>query len=152
MFAAPPMLNLVVLRSHDVERAARFYSAKGLLFLKNRHGNRPERFTSEVDGLVFELYPMGAAGPTAPTRIGFSVDDVDSLIDELVAVGGELVSGPSDSEWGRRAVMKDLDGHTVELVTPPGRDRVVASSETSTGVITETPRASISPADFDRRS
>lgn len=29
-----------------------------------------------------------------------------------------IVSSPADSEWGRRAVVKDLDGHTVELLTP----------------------------------
>ena len=33
-----------------------------------------------------------------------------------------MVAAPNDSEWGRRAVVKDLDGHTVELVTPPGRN------------------------------
>jgi len=37
----------------------------------------------------------------------------------LMAHGANVVSAPSDSEWGRRAVLKDFDGHTVELATPP---------------------------------
>jgi len=31
----------------------------------------------------------------------------------LIAHGANVVSAPSDSEWGRRAVLKDFDGHTV---------------------------------------
>lgn len=150
MFAAPPIVNLVVLRSGDIERAARFYQAMGLLFTKHRHGSGPEHYASEVDGFVFEIYPIGSAASTASTRIGFSVDDVDAVIELLVEVGGELVLGPKDSEWGRRAVMKDLDGHTIELMTPPNCDRIVASAETSTGVMTETHADGKSPGHSDR--
>ena len=31
----------------------------------------------------------------------------------------EIVTPAKDSEWGRRAVVRDLDGHAVELTTPP---------------------------------
>ena len=150
MFAAPPIMNLVVLRSKDIDQAAAFYEVMGLVFEKHRHGNGPEHYASEVHGFVFELYPIGSAGPTTSARIGFSVDDVDSVAETLADVGGELLFGPVDSRWGRRAVVKDLDGHTVELLTPPNRDVIVASKETSTGVITETHNDGMSPGDFDR--
>lgn len=150
MFAAPPIVNLVVICSRDIDRAAEFYEAMGLLFAKHRHGSGPEHYVYEVGGFAFEIYPVGSAAPTTSTRIGFSVDDVDSIVEMLTDVGGELLSGPADSEWGRRAVMKDLDGHVIELLTPPNRDRIVASSETSTGVITETHSEGMSPGDFDR--
>ncbi|HVV99819.1 MAG TPA: VOC family protein, partial [Planctomycetaceae bacterium] len=75
-----------------------------------------------VDGFVFELYPLGAdRAPTTGVRIGFSVDSVDELVPLVREAGAEVVQGPHDSAWGRRAVVRDLDGHTVELVTPPGR-------------------------------
>lgn len=118
MYAVPPLLNLVVLRSGDIERAAKFYSAMGLIFAKHRHGNGPEHFASELNGFVFEIYPLGAGTPTIAARIGFSIDDVDSLLPALEAAGGKVTSPPHDSEWGRRAVIKDPDGHTVELLTP----------------------------------
>lgn len=149
MFAAPPIVNLIVLRSLDIDRAARFYQAMGLLFTKHRHGSGPEHYASEVNGFVFEIYPLGTATSTVSTRIGFSVDDVDSVVEMLLDVGGELLSGPKESEWGRRAVIKDLDGHTLELLTPPNRDRIVASSKTSTGVITETHSDGMNPGDFE---
>lgn len=123
MYAAPPMANLLVLRSPDIHRAAGFYRALGLLFTLERHGEGPEHYTSLVDGFLFELYPLGPGRtPTTGVRIGFSVDSVDELVPLVREPGAEVVSGPHDSEWGRRAVVRDLDGNTVELVTPPGRD------------------------------
>jgi lactoylglutathione lyase len=119
MYAPPPQLNLVVLRSPDIERAAKFYREMGLLFTRHSHGSGPEHYTSEVAGMVFEIYPETAKSlPTTGTRIGFIVDSVDSVVRELTAIGAVVVTPPTDSEWGRRAVVKDLDGHTVELVTP----------------------------------
>lgn len=122
MLTAPPIVNLVVLRSGEIDRAVTFYNAMGLSFTKHRHGTGPEHYSSEVAGFVFEIYPLGSnQQPTTSARIGFSVDDVDSAIRSLEEAGGEVISTPKDSEWGRRAVLKDLDGHSVELITPPPR-------------------------------
>jgi predicted enzyme related to lactoylglutathione lyase len=150
MFAAPPIMNLTVLRSPEIDRAARFYSSMGLLFSKHRHGSGPEHYTSCVNDFVFEIYPLGSGPSTTGARIGFSVDDVDSVVEMLQEAGGTLVSNPHDSEWGRRAVIKDPDGHTVELLTPPSRDIVVASSRTSTGVVSETHSHGMNPGELDR--
>jgi catechol 2,3-dioxygenase-like lactoylglutathione lyase family enzyme len=131
MYAAPPFMNLIVLRSPDIDRASKFYSELGLLFTKRRHGTGPEHYTSCVDGFVFEIYPLGKNPATVGTRIGFSVDDVDSIVPMLVAIGAEVISPVADSEWGRRAVVRDLDGHVVELLTHSNRDRIVASDKIS---------------------
>ena len=100
---------------------------------------------------TFEIYPLGGHLPTTGTRIGFSVDDVDGIVPTLAAVGGSVVSPPEDIEWGRHAVVQDPDGHLVDLITPPNRDRVVASDRTFTGVITETHSDGMFAGDFDRR-
>lgn len=119
MYAPPPHLNLVVLRSADIDRAATFYQQMGLLFTRHSHGSGPEHYSSEVSGLVFELYPTTAkSGPTTGTRVGFRVDSVDEIVPLLAQLGAQVVSQPADSEWGRRAVVRDLDGHTLELLTP----------------------------------
>ncbi len=118
MPAHPPRLNLIVLRSTDIERAATFYRMLGLGFIQHRHGTGPEHLSAEVDGVVFELYPTAEDQPACPSvRVGFKVDDVDALLPSLVQVGAVVVSPPRDGEWGRRAVVRDLDGHTVELLT-----------------------------------
>ncbi len=123
MYAPPPILNLLVLRSPDIDRAAGFYRQMGLLFTKHAHGSGPEHYSSMVNGMVFEIYPLGPkSGPTTGARIGFSVDSVDGVVSLLQEIGGVVVSAPQESEWGRRAVVKDFDGHVIELVTPASRE------------------------------
>jgi lactoylglutathione lyase len=119
-----PQLNLVVLRSSDLERAMAFYRVLGLTFTRHAHGAGPEHYACEVNGMVFEIYPLTVrSSPTTGVRIGFRVASVDDAVELLSRMGGVVVTPAADSEWGRRAVMRDFDGHTVELVTPSGSTR-----------------------------
>jgi lactoylglutathione lyase len=117
--ALQPRLNLLVIRSADIQRAAAFYGHIGLQMALHAHGG-PEHFTSQVDGTVFEIYPLGRAQPTTTVRLGFAVGDVDGLLPDLIRVGGAVIEAPHDSPWGRRAVIADHDGHRVELLTVSG--------------------------------
>jgi lactoylglutathione lyase len=110
-------LNLIVLRSPDLARAAAFYSCLGLQFSPHRHGNGPEHFAAELSGGVFELYPLATNAPsTLGTRIGFRVPSVDAALAALSAYPDAVLTPAKDSEWGRRAVVADPDGHRVELL------------------------------------
>lgn len=111
-------LNLVVLRTADLERAAAFYARLlALEFVRHRHGSGPEHYAAEMPGGVFELYPLSPEGlSTLGTRIGFRVASVDAALERVAEHPGVVVSAAKDSEWGRRAVVKDPDGHRVELV------------------------------------
>ena len=121
MYAPPPALNLVVIRTKDVESARRFYAAMGLLLHPEVHGSGPQHYVSVVSGLVFEIYPLAAGQPpTTGVRLGFQVDAVDELVPSLIQAGGSLVAGPRDVPGGRQAVVTDLEGHNVELFTPSG--------------------------------
>jgi lactoylglutathione lyase len=127
MFAAPPVVNLLVIRSPNIDRAVTFYQQMGMLFDRHSHGSGPLHYASEVCGFVFEIYPQrNAADVTTNTRMGFNVDDVDGVIDLLRKIDATIVSEPNDTEWGRRAVVKDFDGHTVELVTSVKREAEIA--------------------------
>jgi predicted enzyme related to lactoylglutathione lyase len=108
--------NLIVLRSRDLDRADSFYRALGLSFVRHSHGNGPVHLSSENVGQVFEIYPLtDQVAPTDSTRIGFSVPSVDATYASLMSAGGTSVAPPKDSQWGRRAVVADPDGHRVEL-------------------------------------
>ena len=110
-------LNLVVLRFADIVRAEAFYSRLGLHFTKHRHGKGAEHFAAEITGGVFELYSQTADSPsTLGTRIGFTVPSVDKVIAALSDYPQTVISAPKDSEWGRRAVIADPEGHRIELI------------------------------------
>lgn len=109
-------LNLVVIRSADIEHAAEFYRALGLSLEKHRHDNGAEHYAAESETLVFEIYPRKSENDsTAAARLGFRVASVDAMISGVENAGGRIVTAPHDSEWGRRAVVEDFDGHRLEL-------------------------------------
>lgn len=110
-------LNLVVLRTPDLEGAERFYACLGLHFTRHRHGNGPEHLSAELGSCVFELYPLVPGEPSAfGTRVGFSVPLLDAAIAALKDYPTALISPPKDSPWGRRVVLADPDGHRVEVI------------------------------------
>lgn len=123
MYAAPPVTNLLVIRSPDIDRAVAFYRQLGMLFVRHSHGAGPEHYTSDICGFVFKIYPQRSMDDsTTNVRIGFNVDDVDGIVDLLREIDATIVSSPSDTQWGRRAVVRDFDGHIVELLTPTNRE------------------------------
>jgi len=110
-------LNLVVLRSAVIERAVEFYSRLGLHFTRHRHGHGPEHLAAEIAGAVFELYPLAPNAPsTLGTRVGFKVSSIDEVLTGLTDHPDAVVTAPQNSQWGRRVVLVDPDGHRVELI------------------------------------
>ena len=109
-------LNLLVIRSPDIDRSARFYQLLGLVFTKHAHGTGPVHYAAELGSAVFEIYPRGdEKDSTSRTRLGFRVPNLDQTIATLQQSGAKIVSSPKDTAWGRRAVVDDPDGHRVEL-------------------------------------
>ncbi|MEM8809179.1 MAG: VOC family protein [Cyanobacteria bacterium P01_G01_bin.38] len=110
-----------MIRSPDIHRAKLFYATIGLRFDLHAHGNGPEHYTSSEKGFVFEIYPLSESPlPTTSIRFGFNVNSVDNGVIALSELGATIVSPPVNTAWGRRAVVRDFDGYTVELLTPSG--------------------------------
>jgi lactoylglutathione lyase len=109
-------LKLVVIRSHDLEKAVRFYTVLGLTFIREQHGNGPEHWAATAGSLTLEIYPASQAYDSSGIRIGFEVTTIESVLKQLTTMGATIHQPLRDSPWGLRAVVRDLDGHTVELV------------------------------------
>jgi catechol 2,3-dioxygenase-like lactoylglutathione lyase family enzyme len=121
---AETLLNLVVIRSPDLERSKRFYEALGLTLHKERHGNGPEHYSSQLGPTAFEIYPVPQrVDATLTPRLGFQVPSVDRTLALLQALGTPVVSEPMPSPWGRRAVVRDPDGRRVEITEPTAGKR-----------------------------
>lgn len=111
-----PSLNLVVLRARDPTSLASFYQALGFRFQKERHGSGPEHLASTTGGSVFEIYPKGTESlDTTAVRLGFCVPSISTVLSDL---GGavDIISRPSKSDWGTRCVIRDPEGHKIELL------------------------------------
>jgi lactoylglutathione lyase len=114
------MLSLVVIRARDMDRLASFYSALGFHFTRHRHGQGPDHLSSTIGPTVFEIYPAkGDDESTASTRLGFSVPSLANALGKLRGLEATVLAEPSDTPFGRRAVVKDFEGHKVELYEKP---------------------------------
>lgn len=80
------------------------------------HGNGPEHLSSTIGDTVFEIYPAnGAHESTTSTRLGFSVPSLKDALNQLHEIHATVLTEPSDTTFGRRAVVRDFEGHKVEL-------------------------------------
>ena len=112
-------ISLVVIKTADIEKLADFYIGLGLEFTKHRHGKGPTHYCCEFEetGLVFEIYPLPkrVEHPDITTRLGFYVEKLDQLVENLKSREVEIVKSPMMYDWGYSAIVKDIDGRVVEL-------------------------------------
>jgi predicted enzyme related to lactoylglutathione lyase len=113
-------LSLIVLRCANLEASLAFFAVLGLDFSAEQHGKGPVHYSCRLGDAVLELYP-GKPGST-PGRTeagasmhGFRVESLDVVLANLQKLGAAIVHPPTDSPWGRRAVVLDPDGRAIEL-------------------------------------
>jgi lactoylglutathione lyase len=109
-------LNLVVIRSSDVDRAVQFYNRLGLRFHRQQHDGGPEHYSTQIGNTVFEIYPLSREGESSiGVRLGFVVDSLSDVLSKMREVGVKVISQPEKREWGYSCVVEDFDGHKVEI-------------------------------------
>lgn len=110
------VVDLVVIRSDAMEQSAAFYSELGLQLIKHSHPPCGEHFSTTGPGCIFEIYSRRTNQlPTTSVVLGFKVADIDRAVAAALGLGASLKRPVEDTEWGRIATIRDLDGHTVML-------------------------------------
>jgi predicted enzyme related to lactoylglutathione lyase len=122
-------LNLIVIKTDNLQGQAEFYTALGMQFDYHKHGNGPYHYASITDGPTLEIYPLpkNMTKPDHTTRLGFVIERLDALISDLKSRGVTIVSEPAVSEWGYVAIVQDLDGRKIELTENPIPQPVTSS-------------------------
>jgi lactoylglutathione lyase len=129
-------LNLIVLRTHDIECSRRFYEAIGLRFQPFQYGSGAQSMRGPVPPdaplvldvksesmrlphTYFEIHTLRREEPIAKLQIGFFVSSVDAAVAAALEGGGSLLSKAATWPYGRRAAVADPDGHRIELSEHP---------------------------------
>ncbi|MBO9728859.1 MAG: glyoxalase/bleomycin resistance/extradiol dioxygenase family protein [Chitinophaga sp.] len=110
-----PTLQLLVIKTPAPDQLAEFYTRLGFEFHYHRHGKGPFHYASTNSNTVLEIYPLPKDVTEADktTRLGFSVDNLDTLLLELPPAC--IINGAATTEWGYTALIQDLDGRKIEL-------------------------------------
>lgn len=125
MARATQMMPILTVK--DVERSLRFYrdGLGGEVIIAQPPDGRPSFVALGFGGFYLgigalgrpmmheeEVYPAGGHR----IELRFNVPDVDMAVAELAADGFEIVTAPTDRDWGERnAVVRDPDGNLVVL-------------------------------------
>lgn len=102
-------ISLLVIRCQDIEASKNFYQFLGMSFAKENHGNGPEHYSCEHDGCVFELYPNNGEPPRDNYRLGFKVQNVTDIINQVSLT--ELYEYAGKKIY----VVTDPDGRKIEI-------------------------------------
>ena len=115
----------ITLISHDLDKSRDFYGNKLSLTEVYRDENSSAYragttlinclASSEADEL---LAPATLASVQSGTDVVYTLkcQDIDATVQELIAKGVQILSGPMDRPWGiRTASFQDPSGHTWEL-------------------------------------
>lgn len=130
----PARVSLVTLGVAGVERATAFYLTLGWQLSPASVAGEVSFF--HTDGGLLALWDLAAltaeTGQTPDTTsgVGFrptmlalnldSPEDVDAVLEEVVAAGARVVKGPTTMEWGGYSgCFADLDGHLWEVAYNP---------------------------------
>ncbi len=112
-----PKFALLVLKTADTQLLREFYEMLGFEFQEEQHGGGPVHFAAKLGDGVFEIYPLTGDDERADatTRLGFTVAGLDRTMQRIQDEGATVLKPAAETKWGRRAVVRDPDGRSVEL-------------------------------------
>jgi lactoylglutathione lyase len=110
-------LNLIVIKTQDIDKLVKFYQLIGLSFDKHQHGKGAIHYATMLDDTVFEIYPLQNKEKQADNslRLGFEVPNLMELIAELELNLIKINTLPKQTEFGLMAIVEDFDGRKIEL-------------------------------------
>ena len=110
-------LSLIAIRSDKPKELSELYELFGLNCEYHRHGKRTLHYSTEIGGIVFEIYPLtkNQENRDKTLRLGFTIDNLDATIEILKTRNVKIVREPKESELGYVSIVKDLDGRRIEL-------------------------------------
>lgn len=110
-------IRLLVLRTGDAKQLVEFYGLFGFTFEYHKHGNSPYHYSASIGQTVLEIYPLAKGQTEADKnlRLGFSIENFDSVIEQLKPLEVPFSMEPTQTEFGYMAVVADPDGRKIEL-------------------------------------
>jgi len=115
------IMNLVVIRTNQINKVLSFYQTLGLVFQEEQHGKGPVHYACEHEQIVFEIYPGKEAitpdwKKAGAVMLGFKVNGLNEIVKKLKDNGIEIITNPVETDRGLRASMSDPDGRRIELI------------------------------------
>ncbi|MGZ3743716.1 MAG: VOC family protein [Pseudobdellovibrionaceae bacterium] len=109
----------ITVNTPNLENMIRFYEILGCQFSKVKVDIGGEIFRSRLDGVELSLMSIKSVQKSEISKVmmGFKVNNFESKLKLLALVPGTLlILDPSDMPDGRKAIIQDPDGHSIEIM------------------------------------
>ncbi|MDX1957176.1 MAG: hypothetical protein SFU98_01315 [Leptospiraceae bacterium] len=105
-------VKFLTIKCKDIERSRSFYELLGINFVKEKHEDGPEHYSSNINGMVLELYPTKDNIKNS-LIIGLELDLlVEEIIEKIqLRFGNQNITKNKNGNL----VIKDPDENTIHL-------------------------------------
>ncbi|MBK9323584.1 MAG: VOC family protein [Bdellovibrionaceae bacterium] len=113
----------ITVNTPNLENMIRFYEILGCHFAHVKVSVGGELFRSCIEGFELSLMsiPSAEVGKTPKVLMGFKVTQLEEKVSKLNLIPGVItILDPTDMPDGKKAIVQDPDGHSVELINTPG--------------------------------
>lgn len=109
----------ITVNTPNLENMVRFYEILGCKFSRVKVSIGGELFRSSLEGFELSLMSIKSAttGHYPKVMMGFRIKDMDAKVSQLSSIPGVImILDPTDMPDGKKAVLQDPDGNSVELL------------------------------------
>ena len=109
----------ITVNTPNLQNMIRFYEILGCKFEKVKISVGGELYRSCIEEFELSLMSIASAevGKFPRVMIGFRVEDLEEKVDKLNLIPGVMtILDPTDMADGKKAILQDPDGHSVELL------------------------------------
>lgn len=109
----------ITIKTSQLQDMLQFYQYLGFRFEKTQILKGTELHRAVVNGVELTLYPVtNVLGRSSPClQLGIRVDKIVDLVGQLKQVPGAIcVLEPEELELGKKAIVIDPDGNSIELI------------------------------------
>jgi len=109
----------ITVNTPNLENMVRFYEILGCEFDKVKVSIGGELFRSSIRGFELSLMSIQSAqtGGYPKVMMGFRIHDLEKKVKQMTAIPGVImILDPTDMPDGKKAILQDPDGHSVELL------------------------------------
>ena len=109
----------ITVNTPNLQNMVRFYEILGCQFSIVKVSIGGELYRSSIEGFELSIMSIMSADKTPYPKVmmGFKIKDMDSKVALLSAIPGVItILDPTDMPDGKKAIVQDSDGNSVELL------------------------------------
>lgn len=112
------LITSITINTPHLQDMLNFYRIIGFQFIASKVDKGSEVYRATQNSVEFSLYSLANAQKSQipSLQLGFKIPELEKTVGELIQVPGAMcILDPTDMPDGKKAIVLDPDGHSIEL-------------------------------------